>query len=91
MQPTVPGTPESEQAKNDEEEKYTRKFNEMAELLDFVLTMKIDYYQGKFPGKSRDEIMSLINYEILESKYREWNMPVPPGIKDFLKIGPQGR
>jgi hypothetical protein len=26
-----------------EDDKYTRKLNEMSELLDFVLSMKIDY------------------------------------------------
>ncbi len=67
------------------EERYTQKFNEMSELLEMVLTMKIDYYQTKWPGNTRDEIMSLINFEILESKYKAWEMSVPVEIEDFFK------
>lgn len=69
----------------DSEERYTRKFNEMNELLNMVLTMKIDYYQTKWPGNTRDEIMALINYEILESKYKTWEIPVPVEIENFFK------
>ena len=68
-----------------EDDKYTRKLNEMSELLDFVLSMKIDYYQNRYPGSSRDGIISLVNYEILESKYKEWDAEVPPELQNFFK------
>ena len=65
--------------------KYSRKLNELSDLLDFVLSLKVDYYQSKYPGSSRDEIIALVNYEILESEYKEWDSAVPPEIQNFLK------
>lgn len=79
------GNPVNEMKPLTEEDKYTRKLNEMSELLDFVLSMKIDYYQSRYPGSSRDGIISLVNYEILESKYKEWNAVMPPELQDFFK------
>ena len=29
--------------------------------------------------------ISLVNYEILESKYKEWDTEVPPELQDFFK------
>ncbi len=85
MQQVVRGNPVNEMKPLTEDDKYTRKLNEMSELLDFVLSMKIDYYQSRYPGSSRDRIISLVNYEILESKYKEWDAVVPPELQNFFK------
>ncbi len=85
MEQVVRGNPVNEMKPLTEDDKYTRKLNEMSELLDFVLSMKIDYYQSRYPGSSRDGIISLVNYEILESKYKEWDAEVPPELQNFFK------
>lgn len=85
MEQVVRGNSVNETKPLTEDDRYTRKLNEMSELLDFVLSMKIDYYQSRYPGSSRDGIISLVNYEILESKYKEWDAVVPPELQDFFK------
>ncbi len=85
MQQVVRGKPANEMRSLTEDDKYTRKLNEMSELLDFVLSMKIDYYQSRYPASSRDGIISLVNYEILESKYKEWDAMVPTELQNFFK------
>ena len=85
MQQVVRGKPANEMKTLTENDKYTRKLNEMSELLDFVLSMKIEYYRGRYPESSRDGIIALINYEILQSKYKEWGVVMPPELEKFFK------
>ena len=85
MKQVVRGNPVNQMKSLTEDDKYTRKLNEMSELLDFVLSMKIDYYQSRYPGSSRQEIISLVNYEILESQYKEWDTEMPPELQNFFK------